>query len=58
LQVAVAQRLVGAYPQVGAGRQGFGLLELALLKTQYPEVVQGGRIVRLDVQGTPRVAAA
>lgn len=52
LQVAVAQRLVGAYPQVGAGRQGFGLLELALLKTQYTEVVQGGGIVRLDMQGT------
>lgn len=47
LHVAVAELDVAPNPQVGARRQCFNLLVLALLKAQYTEVMQRCRIVRL-----------
>ncbi len=52
LEVTVAQLDVAPHPHVRTRRQGFSLLVLPLLKTQYTEVMQRRGIVRLDMQGT------
>lgn len=52
LEVAVTQLDVATNPHVRARRQGFSLLVLPLLKTQYTEVMQRRGIVRLDMQGS------
>ncbi|PWK29610.1 hypothetical protein C7534_1355 [Pseudomonas sp. OV226] len=52
LEVTVAQLDVATNPHVRTRRQGFSLLVLPLLKTQYTEVMQRRGIVRLDMQGT------
>ncbi len=52
LEVAVAQLDIATNPHVRAHRQGFSLLVLPLLKTQYTKVMQSRGIVRLDMQRT------
>ncbi|MNE47153.1 hypothetical protein D3C80_1415370 [compost metagenome] len=48
--VALAQVEIAASQGVGLGRQGLGLLILALLQASLPQVVQDRGVARLDAQ--------